>query len=170
MESINKLFAVYLGGKADRCNIELHDVVFVAGSSIEATYPLLKKKWFGDPNRVHIDAYIALEIVDGYSISLTKEKCPGNQKLYFLNFGAYKPGVFAEFHENGFYVAETAADAIRKAKKELCKGLTAIHKDDLVEIDVDDIIELEEVDQFFISFAPSQEPPSQSVSAYKLMK
>lgn len=45
--SKEKLFAVYLGGRADRCNIELHDVVFVVGSSIEETYPLLAKKWFG---------------------------------------------------------------------------------------------------------------------------
>jgi len=37
-----KLFAVYLGVRADRCNIELHDVVFVVGTSIEDTYPL---KW-----------------------------------------------------------------------------------------------------------------------------
>lgn len=29
--SKEKLFAVYLGGRADRCNIELHDVVFVVG-------------------------------------------------------------------------------------------------------------------------------------------
>lgn len=41
-----KLFAVYLGDRADRCNIEPHDVVFVVGSCIEETYPLLAKKWF----------------------------------------------------------------------------------------------------------------------------
>jgi len=33
-----KLFAVYLGGRAPRCNTELHDVVFVAGEAIEACY------------------------------------------------------------------------------------------------------------------------------------
>lgn len=37
-----KLFAVYLGGRADRCNIELHDVVFVVGSCIEETYRVSK--------------------------------------------------------------------------------------------------------------------------------
>ena len=34
-----KLFAVYLGGRAPKANIELHDVVFVVGESIEQTYP-----------------------------------------------------------------------------------------------------------------------------------
>ncbi len=28
-----KLFAVYLGGRAPKCNTELHDVVFVVGAS-----------------------------------------------------------------------------------------------------------------------------------------
>ena len=28
----NKLFAVYLGGRAPKCNTELHDVVFVVGT------------------------------------------------------------------------------------------------------------------------------------------
>jgi hypothetical protein len=55
--SKEKLFAVYLGGRADRCNIELHDVVFVVGSSIEETYPLLAKKWFGNLHGFHIDSF-----------------------------------------------------------------------------------------------------------------
>jgi hypothetical protein len=46
------LFAVYLGGRAAKCNTELHDVVFVIGSSIEATYERLMDKWFGDPLRM----------------------------------------------------------------------------------------------------------------------
>lgn len=33
-----KLSAVYLGGRAPKCNTELHDVVFVAGDTAEATY------------------------------------------------------------------------------------------------------------------------------------
>jgi hypothetical protein len=51
-----KLLAVYLGGRAFRCNTELHDVVFVAGESIEACYERLMDKWFGDPLRLHIDS------------------------------------------------------------------------------------------------------------------
>ena len=66
----NKLFAVYLGGRAPRCNTELHDVVFVVGESIETSYERLMDKWFGDPLRLHIDSWIELHCVDGYRISL----------------------------------------------------------------------------------------------------
>src|SRR5579862_751029 len=59
-----KLFAVYLGGRADHCNIELHDVVFVVGATIEETYPLLAKKWFGNLKGFHIDSYVELQNID----------------------------------------------------------------------------------------------------------
>jgi hypothetical protein len=65
-----KLFAVYLGGRAPKCNTELHDVVFVVGSSIEATYHQLMDKWFGDPLRLHVDSWMELRIVDGERIVL----------------------------------------------------------------------------------------------------
>lgn len=89
----NKLFAVYLGGRAPKCNTELHDVVFAVGESIEATYPRLMDKWFGDPRRVHLDSNTdnlfdvddCLEIseVDGWHIHLeptteTQPFEPGN--------------------------------------------------------------------------------------------
>lgn len=159
-----KLFAVYLGGRADRCNIELHDVVFVVGSSIEETYPLLAKKWFGNLNHFHIDSYLHLKNIDGYEIELSKEAFleKTSKKLYFINLGAYKPHEFTEYHESAFYVAEDAPEAIRRAKSELCQGLHTIHKDDVVlldrvsqEFDVDDILEIENVDEYFISLKPS---------------
>jgi hypothetical protein len=42
----HKLLAVYLGGRAAKCNTELHDVVFAVGPSIESTYDQLLDKWF----------------------------------------------------------------------------------------------------------------------------
>ena len=66
----HKLFAVYLGGRAARCNTKLHDVVFVVGSSIEETYEQLMDKWFGDPLRLHIDSWMELRIIDGQRIVL----------------------------------------------------------------------------------------------------
>ena len=42
-----KLFSVFLGGRADKCNTELHDVVFSIGEKIEDTYIDLLDKWFG---------------------------------------------------------------------------------------------------------------------------
>lgn len=162
-----KLFAVYLGGRADRCNIELHDVVFVVGSCIEETYPLLAKKWFGNLNHFHIDSYIHLKNIDGYEIELSKTPFQDktSKKLYFINLGAYKPYEFSEYHQSAFYVAEDAPDAIRRAKSELCQGLHTIHKDDVVlldhvsqgspDFDVDDILEIGTVDEYFISLKAS---------------
>lgn len=159
-----KLFAVYLGGRADRCNIELHDVVFVVGSCIEETYPLLAKKWFGNMIHFHIDSYLHLKNVDGYEIQLSQKPVPSDpsKKLYFINLGAYKPYEFTEYHQSAFYVAEDAPEAVRRAKSELCQGLQTIHKDDVVlldhvnqDFDVDDILEIGNVDEYFISLKPS---------------
>lgn len=171
-----KLFAIYLGGRADRCNIELHDVVFVVGSSIEETYPSLAKKWFGNMDQFHIDSYICLEYVDGYAVHLTKDisKVSSSQKLYFVNLGAYRVFEFTEHHQNAVYVAGSAQEAVKRAKAELCKGLHTIHKDDVVlldqingeSFDVDDLMEIHEVDNYYILLTPTLEPSSVPVSAY----
>jgi len=160
-----KLFAVYLGGRADGCNIELHDVVFVVGSTIEETYPLLVKKWFGNSQQFHIDSYVELQNIDGYKIELSKSAKEGHsKKLYFINLGAYKPGEFTEYHQSAFYVADSAPEAVKRAKTELCQGLQTIHKDDVVlldrvsnplDFDVDDVLELQEVDEYSISLVPT---------------
>lgn len=93
---VNKLFAVYLGGRAPKCNTELHDVVFVAGTSIAATYEQLMDKWFGDPLRLHIDSWMELKIVDGQRITLRPTPSNQSKKLFFINLGAYLPGQFTE--------------------------------------------------------------------------
>ncbi len=160
---MKKLYAVYLGGRADRCNIELHDVVFVVGSSIEETYPILAKKWFGNLHQFHIDSYLELSHVDDYEIELVNSPVEAGKKLYFINLGAYKSGEFTEYHQSAFYVAESAPEAVRRAKSELCQGLQTIHKDDVVlldrvalDFDVDDVLEMREVDNYFISLRPKK--------------
>ncbi len=174
---MKKLFAVYLGGRADRCNIELHDVVFVVGSSIEETYPLLAKKWFGNMHQFHIDSYICLEHIDGHEVKLTKNasEIDPSKKLYFINLGAYKPSEFTEYHQSSFYINSSAPEAVKRAKSELCQGLETIHKDNVVlldkvknplDFDVDDIMEIKEVDDYYISLVPSKQPVSKPFSAY----
>ncbi len=69
-----KLFAVFLGGRAEKCNTELHDVVFTCGNKIEETYFDLIDKWFGLPDKLHIDSWVELTYVDGYKVSLSKKK------------------------------------------------------------------------------------------------
>ncbi|MGA8164839.1 MAG: DUF1543 domain-containing protein [Waddliaceae bacterium] len=162
-----KLFTVHLGGRAEGCNTELHDTVFVVGSSIEETHQKLTDKWFGINERLHIDCYAELKYVDGYEVTLEKS-CPGGErtkKLYFVNYGAYQPGTFSELHEIAFYVADSRDGAVARARKELCQGLYQAHLDDNLELrgaldmpqaDVDDVIELTSVDQYHIVLTPTE--------------
>ena len=91
-----RLFSVFLGGRADKCNIELHDVVFTLGEKIEDCYNDLLGKWFGLPDRLHIDSWVEINMVEGYKVSLSKEKNKSNKKLYFVNLGAYEKNRFEE--------------------------------------------------------------------------
>ena len=150
-----KLFAVYLGGRAARCNTELHDVVFVAGDSVEATYAVLMDKWFGDPLRVHLDSWIELCIVDGHRIRLGRSASARAKKLFFINLGAYLPGQFTEVHANAFVVAASEREVKRRAKGELLRGAQAVHTDDLY--DIDDCLEISEVDGHHIHLEPTDE-------------
>jgi hypothetical protein len=150
-----KLFAVYLGGRAARCNIELHDVVFVAGESIESSYERLMDKWFGDPLRLHIDSWLELRMVDGYRLSLQPHPPTQGKKLYFINLGAYLPGQFTEVHANAFVVAASEVEVKQRAKSELLCGAQSVHTDDLYEID--DCLEIVEVDGQHIHLEPMPE-------------
>lgn len=143
-QSKQKLFAIYLGGRAARCNTELHDVVFIVGESIETSYERLMDKWFGDPTRLHIDSWIELQVVDGYRILLSPNRSSAEEKLYFINLGAYLPGQFTEVHANAFVVAANETEVKRRAKAELLRGAQSVHTDDLYEID--DCLEISEVD------------------------
>ena len=148
-----KLFAVYLGGRAPRCNTELHDVVFVVGPSIEAAYDQLMDKWFGDPLRMHIDSWMELQIIDGHRILLRPDAPAQTKKLFFINLGAYLPGQFTELHANAFVVAETEQQVKLRAKRELLRGTQSVHTDDLY--DIDDCLEIAEVDGHHVHLEPT---------------
>lgn len=144
-----KLFAVYVGGKAPKCNTELHDMVFTVGEKIEDTYDQIRDAWFGLRNKVHIDAWMHLDVVDGYKILLTEKKPKSSQHLYFVNLGAYLPEQFTEIHENFFIVAEDVPLAKKKAKSLASKGLLTVHKDFIR--DVDDCISIDSVAGLWIN-------------------
>ena len=59
------LYLVVLGGRANKANIELHDVSWVVGSKIEDTYKTLRNDWFGSLKWLHIDSYKKIEYIDG---------------------------------------------------------------------------------------------------------
>jgi hypothetical protein len=136
MVTETKLFAVTLGGRAAKCNTELHDVVFVTGEAIEGTYAQLLALWFGMPEGLHLDSWIVLDIVDGYRIGLSEVRVEQPERLYFANLGAYRDGEFAEIHANKFLVAENVKAAKQRAKAELLQGWPGrVHTDDLYEVD-----------------------------------
>ena len=78
-----KLFAVYVGGRAPRANIELHDMIFTAGKRIEDCYGQVLDLWFGTPGDVHIDSWIELDAVDGWRVSLSEKPAAPGPKLFF---------------------------------------------------------------------------------------
>ncbi len=136
-----KLFAVLLGGRAPGCRVELHDVAFAIGQSLEDTHESLLSQWFGEPHGLHVDAYAVVDQVEGYRVSLA-EQAPKSreQRLYFINIGGYRAGEFAEQHAYALLAARDKAQAKAHAKRTLLQGHQSIHKDDLY--DVDDVLEI----------------------------
>lgn len=153
-----KLFMVYLGGTAPGANIELHDIRFVVGADIEATFEQLRQQWFGDIKGLHLDSYLQLTDVDGYSIELVTEPVATDQQLYFVNFGGYYPDKLAEQHAVMLCVAESAAAAKARAKAQLLTDCHSPHKDDLLQ--VDECLLVSQLGAYFIKLTPggSQQP------------
>ena len=104
----NFLYLVVLGGRANKANIELHDVRWVVGSKIEDTYATLRKDWFGSPKGLHIDSYKKIKYIDGFKINLRNyendkinkkqlvNKTNHQKNLWFVNIGGYVPGSMQE--------------------------------------------------------------------------
>jgi hypothetical protein len=152
-----KLFAVYLGGRADKCNTELHDVVFAVGEKITDTYEQLLDQWFGIPKGLHLDSWMELDIVDGYRITLVENATLQNEKLFYVNLGAYRDGDFTEIHAHKFLVAPNAAAAKARGKKELLQNWPLpVHTDDLHA--VDDCLELGSIGGFHIHLEKTDQP------------
>ncbi len=162
---MNKLYAVLLGGRAQGCNTELHDTVFVVGESLESCHPQLFKKWFGNAHRLHIDSSVELTQIDGHTISLSPQKPDANAlHLFFVNFGGYTPGVFGETHQVQFYAAKTKVQALLRAREELCLGLHEQHCDD--NLLVDDIQLIDAVDNFYIHLTVAAKKEALTTESY----
>ena len=139
----NYLFLVVLGGRAEKANVELHDVRWVVGSKIEDTYGELIKNWFGTLDGLHIDSYKKISYVDGYKLTLKniENKALKNKKffngnnnkknLWFVNIGGYDPSSMQEKHEFGLVVASNKLQAINIAKSNWLIACKKKHKDDI---------------------------------------
>ncbi len=145
-----------LGGRAAGCRIELHDVAFAVGESLEDTHHQLLDQWFGQPRGLHVDAWAVVDQVEGYRVSLRPEPPDGEQplRLYFVNIGGYRPGDLAEQHGYMVLAASGKAQAKARAKRRLLAGHESVHKDDLY--DVDDLLEISRVGDLHIHLIPDQ--------------
>ena len=74
----SRLFLVVLGGRINGCNVELHDVRWVIGESIEDTIRTLQNEWFGDKKGLHIDSYRKILHVDGMSVAVVHSPTKNN--------------------------------------------------------------------------------------------
>ncbi len=140
------LFLVVLGGKANKANIELHDVRWVIGSKIEDTYDVLRENWFGLFEGLHIDSYKKINYVDGYKINLKNienEKLKNHKfndvnyqqmNLWFVNIGGYDPSSMQEKHEFGLIVASSKLEAKNKAKSKWLMSCKKKHQDDIASL------------------------------------
>jgi hypothetical protein len=163
-----QLFALYLGGRAPKSTIEVHDVVFCVAKNIEEAYPIAKEKWWGLKNQVHIDSYIELTQIDGHTIELMQEPSGESKKLFFLYFGGYGEHLFGEIHQGAFFIGEDQEEVIKRGQESLCQGLFQQHLDSC--IDVETLLTLDEIDGFYLHFIPSPEAPiSRPIPGYHFL-
>jgi len=162
----NFLYLVFLGGRAKKANIELHDVRWVVGSKIEDTYDTLRKDWFGSPKGLHIDSYKKIKYIDGYKINLIsfeKDKIEKKQSvkknkakkyLWFVNIGGYNQTSMQEKHEFGLVAASNKLEAKNIAKSKWLVGCKKKHKDDIASLEMliscDDCALIKKIDNWEI--------------------
>ena len=94
------LYLVVLGGRANKANIELHDVRWVIGSRIEDTYDVLRRDWFGTSEGLHIDSYKKINYIDGYKINLinVQNKQIKNNKNFLISIFYFEDIIFFRFN------------------------------------------------------------------------
>lgn len=141
---MGKLFVVMLGGKHPRASIEVHDVVFAVAERLDATYGALREAWFGSPKGLHIDAWMAVDGVEGWKVQMSPLAPAADEpRLYFINLGGYERGAFGEAHHYLLVVAHSKAAAQAQARRRMVKGWQQGHVDALLE--VDDCIPIDQV-------------------------
>lgn len=164
-----RLFLVVLGGRVAGAHIELHDVRFVAGATLDDTLPALRRQWFGRRRGLHIDSYMEVRQVGSFAVELRRENFGGSERLWFVNVGGYRPERLAEEHAFGLVVAPTAAAAKGQALKGWLPMAVSCHKDDLHALvalavgeareGVDDCLPLDAVGGWRVHLRPVEGPP-----------
>lgn len=143
------LYVVMLGGKHPKARIEVHDVVFAIGDSLQAVYPQLQQQWFGLAKGLHVDAWMAVDGIEQYQVRFTSAvPQPDAPRLYFINLGGYLPDEFGEAHRYVLIVAHSKMQARGRARKHFLKLWQQSHVDAV--LDVDDCVLIDQVDGHFV--------------------
>ena len=166
----NFLYLVVLGGRAEKANIELHDVRWVVGSKIEDTYDTLRNDWFGSSKGLHIDSYKRIQYIDGHKINLINfendtieknqlvKKNKSKKNLWFVNIGGYNPTSMMEKHEFGLVIASNKLEAKNIAKSKWLLGCKQKHIDDLAFLEMiiscDDCEQIKKIGNWQIVLTP----------------
>ena len=169
----NFLYLVVLGGRAEKANIELHDVRWVVGSKIEDTYDTLRRDWFGSPKGLHIDSYKKIKYIDGYKINLINfekdkiekkrldKKIKAKKYLWFVNIGGYDSTSMQEKHKFGLVTASNKFEAKKIAKSKWLIGCKKKHKDNIFSLEMlnscDDCEQIKKIGNWQIELTPHNE-------------
>ena len=168
------LFIVVLGGRTLKSNIEIHDVRWVLGESIEDTFPELRNQWLGKKSGLHIDSYKRIEYVDGYKIVISQSNKKNSinpilddLSLWFVNLGGYNPKKMYEEHEFTLVVAKKAVEAKKKARKKWHSNFKKTHTDDYSGInifeEVDELHSIRKIKEWEIKLIYDPEERSQKI-------
>jgi hypothetical protein len=126
------LYMISLGGKVKGCNLEVHDVQFVAANHVDESVELLKNNWYGLADKLHMDSYKVINGADGYAVRLTQEKPESNKHLFFVHLGGYKKDSTQELHDVGLFIGETLQEVKERALKEMRVADIENHVDSIV--------------------------------------
>jgi len=130
---------------------EQHDIFFAIGENLKSLVPDIVEFW--PEGKVHVDAWREVTLVDGYLVSVAERdaaQTATENRLFFINLGGYKRGVFDEPHFKIISVHPNMGTAIQAAKNTdfflnvHFPGATS-HVDDKFGIDVDDIYEVGDI-------------------------
>lgn len=129
------LYVALLGMDANGFKIEIHDICFLAGESIESTLQTIKKL-YTHCNNVHVDSYVKVTGLGGYKVNIVEQK-PINcdQKLWLLNFGGTKPAKLVEYHKYLLVIARNEEEAKISGREVLGIPFDNIHLDDILDIE-----------------------------------
>lgn len=166
------LYIVLLGGKHEKANIEIHDVIPVVAQDLKQASPYLKQQWFGLQKGLHIDGWMQINGVDyqdeTYQVVISDQHIEKSDlKLFLINLGAYLPTEFGEIHKYLVVAGMNKADAKVQGKRAIEKHWFKPHTDAVVEID--DCIDLSSIHGQKISLKKGEFETNPFVNDYILI-